>query len=58
MSLGYVLYTTGRYKEAAEYWERISPEIRNQSDNYNLYLAYFMLGDQSRAEYYKRLSGR
>ena len=58
MSLGYVLYTTARYKEAAEYWERISPEVRNSSDNYNLYLAYFMLGDQQRANYYKQLSGR
>ena len=58
MSLGYVLYTTGRYKEAAEIWERINPSIRNQTDNYNLYLAYFMLGDQQRANYYKQLSGR
>ena len=58
MSLGYVLYSTGRYREAAEIWERIQPEMRSQSDNYNLYLAYFMLGDQSRANYYKQLSGR
>ena len=58
MSLGYVLYSTGRYREAAEIWERIRPELRNQSDNYNLYLAYYMLGDQSRANYYKQLSGR
>ena len=58
MSLGYVLYTTGRYKEAVEIWERINPSIRNQTDNYNLYLAYFMLGDQQRANYYKQLSGR
>lgn len=58
MSLGYVLYTTGRYKEAAEIWERISPGVRSATDNYNLYLAYFMMGDQQRANYYKQLSGR
>ena len=58
MSLGYVLYTTGRYREAAEIWERISPEMRGPGDNYNLYLAYYMLGDQQRANYYKQLSGR
>ena len=58
MSLGYVLYTTGRYQEAAAIWERIDPSIRSASDNYNLYLAYMMLGDQQKANYYKQLSGR
>ena len=58
MSLGYVLYTTGRYQEAAAIWERIDPSIRSASDNYNLYLAYLMLGDQQKANYYKQLSGR
>lgn len=58
MSLGYILYTTGRYREAAETWERIDPGVRLPSDNYNLYLAYMMSGDQQRANYYKQLSGR
>ena len=57
-SLGYVLYTTGRYKEAVDVWEQIRPEMRNPSDNYNLYLGYMMLGDQQKANYYKTLSGR
>lgn len=58
MSLGYVLYTTGRYQEAAATWEQIDPSQRSAGDHYNLYLAYMMMGDQSRANYYKQLSGR
>lgn len=57
-SLGYILYMSGRYREAATTWEQINPDIRDQSDQYNLFLAYSMLGDQQKANYYKRLSGQ
>ena len=57
-SLGYTQYMTGRYKEAAITWEKIDPAIRDQMNNYNLYLAYSMLGDEKKATYYKQLSGK
>jgi len=57
-SLGVVYYSTGRYKEAAETWEKITPELRTNNDNYNLYIAYRRLGDQQKANYYKQLSGK
>jgi protein O-mannosyl-transferase len=56
--LGIVYYNTGRFKEAAETWEKISHELRTAGDNYNLYIAYQKLGDQQKANYYKQLSGR
>lgn len=58
ISLGYTFYMTGRYPEAAATWEKINPEMRSPSDNYNLYLAYLMVGDQQKANYYKVLSGK
>jgi hypothetical protein len=39
-------------------WEKINPERTSPSDNYNLYLAYLMVGDQQKANYYKVLSGK
>jgi hypothetical protein len=55
--LGGLLFNTGRYKEAAETWEKINPEMRSAGDYYNLSIAYRALGDQQKANYYKQLSG-
>lgn len=57
-SLGSILYMTGRYQQAADEWEKIDPAARNSNDNYNLYLAYRILGNNEKADYYKKLSGR
>jgi tetratricopeptide (TPR) repeat protein len=55
--LGGLLFNTGRYQEAAETWEKINPEMRSPGDYYNLSIAYGALGDQQKANYYKKLSG-
>ena len=57
-SYGSILYMTGRYQKAAEMWEKIDSSLRNPSDNYNLYLVYRVLGDNTKADHYKNLSGR
>ncbi|MES1224559.1 MAG: hypothetical protein ABUT20_54195, partial [Bacteroidota bacterium] len=58
MSLGYIYYTSRRYKEAADIWERIPPELRSPMDLMNLSSVYHVLGDEQKAQYYKGLSGK
>jgi hypothetical protein len=55
--LGGILFNTGRYREAAETWEKVPADLRTAGDYYNLFIAYQALGDQQKAHYYKQISG-
>ncbi|MDP8267518.1 MAG: DUF1736 domain-containing protein [Candidatus Tenebribacter davisii] len=57
-SLGNVLYRQRKYAESAKVWETMDPRGLTKTDYYNFYLVYNRLGDSTKANYYRRLSGK